>query len=82
MLAKKDDKTEKKEESASAEYIENLSNSGYKAGFVSPVAADSFAKGLDESTIRKISEKKSEPQFLLDFRLKSYRYWKKRRYNE
>lgn len=50
--------------------------SEYKYGFVTPIASDAFPKGLSEDTIRAISEKKKEPQFLLDFRLKAYYRWK------
>lgn len=47
----------------------------YRWGFVSPVAADSVPKGLDEETIRTISARKGEPEFLLERRLKAYRHW-------
>ena len=47
----------------------------YAYGFVSDIKATSFAKGLSEEVIRKLSEIKKEPQFVLDFRLKAYRYW-------
>jgi Fe-S cluster assembly protein SufB len=47
----------------------------YKYGFVTEVETERFAKGLTEDTIRALSEKKGEPQFLLDFRLKAYRRW-------
>jgi len=48
----------------------------YKYGFVTPVESDVFPKGLSEDTIRAISEKKGEPEFLLAFRLKAFRKWK------
>jgi Fe-S cluster assembly protein SufB len=47
----------------------------YKHGFVTDVEADSIKKGLSEDVIRLISEKKSEPEWLLEFRLKAYRHW-------
>jgi Fe-S cluster assembly protein SufB len=47
----------------------------YRWGFVSPVASDSVPKGLDEETIRAISARKGEPEFLLERRLKAYRHW-------
>ncbi len=47
----------------------------YKYGFVTTVEADTIAKGLNEDVIRHISRKKEEPAFLLDFRLKAYRWW-------
>jgi Fe-S cluster assembly protein SufB len=57
--------------------IEKLVDKEYKYGFVSDVEADSIPKGLDESVIRLISEKKNEPKWLLEWRLKSFRYWSK-----
>ncbi|HEY4671139.1 MAG TPA: Fe-S cluster assembly protein SufB, partial [Gemmatimonadaceae bacterium] len=47
----------------------------YKWGFVSDVEHESIPKGLNEDVIRLISAKKDEPQFMLDYRLKAYRYW-------
>ncbi len=49
----------------------------YKYGFVTDIEADVFKKGLNEDVIRAISKKKSEPQFMLDFRLKAYKSWLK-----
>ncbi len=49
--------------------------SEYKYGFVTEVESDQLPKGLNEEIIRAISEKKQEPQFMLDFRLKAYRRW-------
>lgn len=54
---------------------EEFSNSEYKFGFVSPVETDTFTKGLNEDTVRRISQIKEEPEFLLEFRLKAFRYW-------
>ncbi|MGZ3732617.1 MAG: SufD family Fe-S cluster assembly protein, partial [Parachlamydiaceae bacterium] len=51
------------------------SNSDYKYGFITEVESESFPKGLNEDVIRAISEKKGEPDFLLQFRLKAYRKW-------
>jgi Fe-S cluster assembly protein SufB len=48
----------------------------YKYGFVTDIETESFPKGLDEDTIRAISEKKNEPPFLLAFRLKAFAKWK------
>lgn len=50
-------------------------NSGYKYGFITDVETDSFPKGLNEAVIHAISEKKGEPAFLLEFRLKAYQKW-------
>ncbi|CCB85439.1 Fe-S cluster assembly protein SufB [Parachlamydia acanthamoebae] len=53
----------------------NFQDSDYKYGFVTNVETDSFAKGLNEDVIRALSEKKNEPAFMLDFRLKAYQKW-------
>ncbi len=47
----------------------------YKYGFVTDIPSDVFPKGLTEETIRAISAKKNEPEFLLRFRLKAFRKW-------
>ena len=49
--------------------------SQYKYGFVTDVETERFAKGLNEDVVRAISEKKGEPSWMLDFRLKAYRRW-------
>jgi len=55
--------------------IEQTVLSDYKYGFVTDIEADEAPKGLDESTIRFISAKKNEPEWLLQWRLKAYRQW-------
>jgi Fe-S cluster assembly protein SufB len=55
--------------------IEELVGRKYRHGFVTDIDADTVPPGLDENVIRLISEKKGEPRFLLDWRLKSYRHW-------
>ncbi len=47
----------------------------YKYGFVTEIDEDRPPKGLNEDTVRFISAKKGEPEWLLDWRLKSYRHW-------
>ncbi len=49
--------------------------SEYKPGFVTNVESESIPKGLNEETVRLISEMKNEPPFMLAFRLKAYRRW-------
>lgn len=51
--------------------------SDYKYGFVTDIETDTIAKGLTEETIYKISEKKQEPPYMLEFRLKAFRAWQK-----
>ena len=55
--------------------LENLVNQPYKHGFVTDIESDTAAKGLSEDTIRFISAKKNEPDWLLEFRLNAYRHW-------
>src|SRR5213593_1063772 len=47
----------------------------YKHGFVSDIEEDILPKGLNEDTVRYISEKKGEPDWLLEWRLRAYRHW-------
>ena len=54
---------------------ETKTDDDYKWGFESNIEMEEFPKGLNEDIIRLISSKKNEPQWLLDFRLKSYRRW-------
>jgi Fe-S cluster assembly protein SufB len=55
--------------------IEQVATSEYKSGFVSDIDTDFIDKGISEEVICKISSKKNEPQWLLDFRLEAYRKW-------
>lgn len=48
----------------------------YKYGFYTPIEADKFSNGLDENTIRTLSEKKEEPQWMMYWRLDAFRLWK------
>src|ERR687886_235821 len=57
--------------------IELLTNKEYKYGFVTDIESDVIPKGLSEETVRLISEKKGEPDWMLEFRLKAYRQWLK-----
>ncbi len=62
--------------STATETIEGFVKSEYKYGFVTDVETDSVPPGLNEDVIRLISEKKQEPEFMLEWRLKAYRHWK------
>jgi len=57
--------------------VESLVNKEYKYGFVTDIEADVAPKGLNEDVIRLISGKKQEPEWLLEWRLKSFRGWQK-----
>ncbi len=60
-----------------SEQIEQALDRKYEAGFYSQIESDTFETGLDESVIRRISEMKKEPQWMLDWRLKAYKTWLK-----
>src|SRR5712691_8377986 len=52
-----------------------LTNREYKAGFVTDIESETIPPGLNEDIIRLISAKKHEPEWMLEWRLKSYRHW-------
>ena len=58
-----------------AEQIRELTDGTYKYGFVTDIESETAPKGLNEDIIRFISAKKSEPEWLLEWRLKAYAYW-------
>lgn len=55
--------------------IKKLTEQKYAYGFTTKVETDIIASGLNEDVVRLISAKKEEPQWLLEFRLKAFRYW-------
>lgn len=55
--------------------IKKTTESEYEFGFTSDIETESIAKGLSEETVRTISKKKNEPDWMLEFRLKAYRHW-------
>jgi len=57
--------------------LDDVTGGDYKYGFSSDIEMDYIPKGLSEDVVRLISEKKNEPEFMLEFRLKAYRQWKK-----
>src|SRR6185312_39184 len=60
---------------ATAPNLDRLISREYAHGFVTDVAADTLPLGLSEDVIRRISAKKNEPAFMLDWRLAAYRHW-------
>jgi Fe-S cluster assembly protein SufB len=56
---------------------ELLTNREYKYGFVTDIETETIPRGLSEDTVRLISSKKNEPEWMLEFRLKAYRQWLK-----
>jgi Fe-S cluster assembly protein SufB len=58
---------------AEASELEKLASREYEYGFVTPIEEEKIPKGLSEETVRLISAKKGEPEWLLEWRLKAYR---------
>ncbi|MBE6295082.1 MAG: Fe-S cluster assembly protein SufB [Bacteroidales bacterium] len=55
--------------------LKKIADKAYEFGFVSKIKTEIIERGLNEETIRLISKKKNEPDWLLEFRLEAYRYW-------
>jgi len=60
---------------AAKESVEALVARGYQHGFTTDVQSDTVAPGLDQGVIRLISQKKAEPEWMLEWRLKAYAHW-------
>lgn len=56
--------------------IKERNDSEYKYGFVTDIETEEFPKGLNEDIVRLISKNKGEPEWLLEYRLKAFEYWK------
>ena len=61
--------------STATEQLEGLTSQEYKYGFVTDIAQETLPPGLTEDTVRFISAKKGEPDWLLEWRLKAFRHW-------
>ena len=59
----------------SDDILDEITQSDYKYGFTTDIETDVIPMGLNEDVVRLISAKKQEPEWMLDFRLKSYRHW-------
>ena len=57
------------------EMMKMLNKQKYKYGFVTKVPAEKFTKGLNEELICRLSERKKEPEWMLNLRIKAYRHW-------
>ena len=55
--------------------VKELTEEKYKYGFFTDIESETAPKGLNEDIVRFISAKKNEPEWLLEWRLKAYRYW-------
>ena len=61
--------------STEQETLEQFTNQEYRWGFVTDIESDSFPPGLSEEVVCALSEKKGEPEFMREWRLKAYRRW-------
>ena len=57
------------------ELAQRIAEQKYEFGFTTDVQTEIIPVGLSEDVVRLISRKKGEPEWMLDFRLKAYRYW-------
>ncbi|MCR9192508.1 MAG: Fe-S cluster assembly protein SufB [Gammaproteobacteria bacterium] len=57
------------------EQVHSLLDQDYQHGFVTDIEVETFAPGLDESVIRRLSAIKKEPEFILEWRLQAFRHW-------
>ena len=55
--------------------LNDITQGEYKYGFHSDIEMETIPKGLNEETVRRISKKKNEPDFMLEYRLKAFRHW-------
>ena len=67
----------KQEKYSGNDYVRQVAEEKYKYGFTTDVHTEIIDRGLNEDVVRLISEKKEEPEWLLEFRLKAYRHWTK-----
>jgi Fe-S cluster assembly protein SufB len=56
-------------------FVRSVAEKKYEHGFTTDVQTEIIDKGLNEEVVRLISQKKGEPEWMLDFRLKAFRYW-------
>ena len=57
------------------QFVSDVADKKYEYGFTTDIETEIIDKGLNEEVIRLISEKKEEPEWLLEYRLKAFRYW-------
>lgn len=70
------DKNGNKTENIQNEYVRQVAEQKYEYGFTTDVHTEIIERGLNEDVVRLISEKKGEPEWMLEFRLKAFNYWK------
>jgi len=72
---KDDDKDKEQHQESDNAYVRRIAEEKYKYGFTTDVHTEIIDRGLNEDVVRLISEKKGEPDWLLDFRLKAFQRW-------
>ena len=55
--------------------LDEVTSGDYKYGFTTDIETETIPEGLNEDVVRLISSKKEEPEWLLEYRLKAFRYW-------
>ena len=60
-----------------SENLQKIMDTQYEHGFITDIDSDTFAPGLNEDVIRLLSQKKNEPDFMLQWRLNAYHAWLK-----
>tara|TARA_B100001540_G_scaffold311420_1_gene330838 strand:- start:1048 stop:2502 length:1455 start_codon:yes stop_codon:yes gene_type:complete len=65
----------KEEKQSEEQLLEEITSNEYKYGFTTNIESDTIGKGLTEETIRTISSKKNEPDWMLEYRLNAFRTW-------
>lgn len=69
-------KMEENKDKVQNEYVRKVAEQKYEFGFTTDVHTEIIERGLSEDVVRLISQKKGEPEWMLDFRLKAFAYWK------
>ena len=70
-----DNKINNNEEPRKDSILDDVTSKEYEYGFVTDIETDIIEKGLNENVVRLISERKGEPEWLLEFRLQAFRHW-------
>lgn len=69
-------KMEENKDKMQNEFVRKVAEQKYEFGFTTDVHTEIIDRGLNEDVVRLISQKKNEPEWMLDFRLKAFEYWK------
>ncbi len=67
--------SEKETQKDERDFINEVTDSDYKWGFVTDIAAEEFPKGLSEDIVRRISKIKNDPDWMTEYRVKAYNHW-------